>query len=75
MTSHLFIIVTNSRQTCVKMCVKNMRTSTGNAGADKKSSWKNSRKILWGMASTAPPSHPLKMLVTVYGGAFLVWAW
>jgi len=52
-----------------------MRTSTGNAGADKKSSWKNSRKILWGMASTAPPSHPLKMLVTVYGGAFLVWAW
>jgi len=41
MTLYPVTIATDSQQTCIKMCLRFMPTSTENAGADKKSSWKN----------------------------------
>jgi len=47
MTSYLVTIVTDSHQTCVKMCLRYMRTATENGRcSDEKSSWKFSRKNL-----------------------------
>ena len=48
MTSYPVTIATDSHQTCIKMCLRDMCTATEMAGLDNDSSWKNSRKTLCG---------------------------
>ena len=57
MTSYLVIIVTDSHQICVKMCLRDMRTATETADLDNYLTWKNSRKALRGVG--IHPSPPL----------------
>ena len=53
MTSYLATIATASHQTYVKMCPRDLRIAT--AGDREKLSRRNSRKALWGGASTLVP--------------------
>ena len=57
MTLYLVIIETDSHQTSFKMCLRDVRTATENGSCrQKKSSWKNSRKIPFEPPPPPPPA-------------------
>ena len=45
MTSYLVTVATDSHHSCVKMCLKDMRTATERATVDHNLSWKNYRNL------------------------------
>ena len=58
MTSYLVTITTDSHQTCVKIFPRDHAQLLKTADVEDNSSWKNSRKTLWGVGLHRPPRTP-----------------